>query len=97
MKRKVLMLMLVFALLFQNVGVFAADQSATASPKPSTGAILADIFALRIGGLIGTICGTLGFIVSLPVTVPTKKIDPVGEMLVITPLNYTFTRPLGEF
>ena len=97
MKRKVLMLMLISTLLFPNVGVFAADQSETASAKPSAGAILADIFALRIGGLIGTICGTVGFIISLPVTVPTKKIDPVGEMLVITPLNYTFTRPLGEF
>ena len=96
MKRKLLMLILVFALLFQNAGVFAADQSETASAKPSTAAILADIFALRLGGLIGTICGTVGFIVSLPVTVPTKKIDPVGEMLVITPFNYTFTRPLGE-
>jgi hypothetical protein len=96
MKRKVLMLMLVYALLFQNVGVFAADQPKTAQEKPSTAAILADIFALRLGGLIGTICGTMGFIVSLPVTVPTKKIDPVGEMLVITPLNYTFSRPLGK-
>ena len=96
MKRKVLMLMLVYALLFQHVGVFAADQPKTAQEKPSTEAILADIFALRLGGLIGTICGTVGFIVSLPVTVPTKKIDPVGEMLVITPLNYTFTRPLGK-
>ena len=96
MKRKVVMLMLVHALLFQHVGVFAADQSETASATPSTAAILADIFALRLGGLIGTICGTVGFIISLPVTVPTKKTNPVGEMLVITPLNYTFTRPLGK-
>ena len=96
MKQKVLMLMLVYTLLFQHAGVFAADQSETAQEKPSTAVILADIFALRLGGLIGTICGTMGFVVSLPVTVPTKKIDPVGEMLVITPLNYTFTRPLGK-
>ena len=96
MKRKMLILMMVCALLFECAGVFAANQSQTESAKPSTAAILADIFALRPAGLIGSIFGTVGFIIALPVTVPTKKIDPVGEMLVITPLRYTFSRPLGQ-
>jgi sporulation protein YlmC with PRC-barrel domain len=33
----------------------------------------------------------------LPVTIPTKKVDSIGQDLVIAPFHYTFERPLGKF
>jgi sporulation protein YlmC with PRC-barrel domain len=47
--------------------------------------------------LIGTVLGTCGFIVTLPVTIPLKKVDAIGKDLVIAPFHYTFERPLGKF
>ena len=77
--------------------VFAAGQAQRSSSKPSASAIAADIVFLRPIGLIGTILGTCGFIVTLPVTIPLKKVDAIGQDLVIAPFHYTFERPLGKF
>ena len=75
---------------------YAAGQSQR-STKPSAAAIAADLIVLRPVGLIGTILGACGFIIALPVTVPTKKVDSIGQDLVIAPFHYTFERPLGKF
>ena len=90
------LLLVVCILLAGYSGAFASGQSQKASAKPSTAAICADIFALRPAGLIGSIFGAVGFVIGLPVTIPTKKIATVGEILVVTPLRFTFERPLGK-
>jgi hypothetical protein len=92
------MIVLIIALLlfFVNTGVFAANQTPRASTKLSAADIVADIFLLRPAGFIGTILGTAGFVITLPVTLPTKKTDSASKMLIITPFDYTFNRPLGK-
>lgn len=80
---------------FSNLGIAAGESQR--SSKPSASAIAADLLVLRPVGLIGTILGACGFIIALPVTVPTKKVDSIGQDLVIAPFHYTFERPLGKF
>lgn len=75
----------------------AAGEAQRASAKPSAAAIAADLIVLRPIGLIGTVLGTCGFVVTLPVTIPLKKVDSIGQDLVIAPFHYTFERPLGKF
>jgi hypothetical protein len=75
----------------------AAGEAQRSSSKPSASAIAADIVFLRPIGLIGTILGACGFIITLPVTIPVKKVDSIGQDLVIAPFHYTFERPLGKF
>ena len=94
--RRMIMLIIALVLLFVNTGVFAANQTPRASAKPSAAEIIADIVVLRPAGFIGTILGTAGFVVTLPVTLPTKKTDSASKMLIITPFDYTFNRPLGK-
>jgi len=96
MKRMIVLIMVMSALTFMHKTSCVASEPQRASSKPSPAAIVADILVLRPGGLIGTILGTAGFLISLPVTWPEKKTETVGEMLVITPLHFTFDRPLGK-
>ena len=76
-----------------NSFVLAKDNS---SGDPSTGAVVLDILVLRPLGFCGTILGASAFVISLPVTVPFKKMDEVSKMLIMEPYDYTFRRPLGE-
>ena len=76
-----------------NSFVLAKDNS---SGDPSTGAVVLDILVLRPLGFCGTILGASAFVISLPVTVPFKKMDEVSKMLVMEPYGYTFERPLGK-
>jgi len=94
--RRMIMLIIALVLFFVNTGVFAANQTPRASTKPSAAEIVADIFVLRPAGLIGTILGTAGFVITLPVTLPTKKTESASKLLIITPFDYTFNRPLGK-
>jgi hypothetical protein len=76
--------------------VLANDQEAKSSPTPSTTAKVVDGLVLRPVGIIGTILGSAVFVISLPITLPTKKTNEAGKTLVITPFNWTFDRPMGK-
>lgn len=66
------------------------------TPTPSTGAVVSDILVLRPLGFAGTILGGAAFVVSLPVTLATNKVDRAEKLLVQEPYDYTFERPLGQ-
>jgi len=51
---------------------------------------------LRPLGFVGTILGSAAFVVSLPVTLATHKVDRTEKILVQEPYEYTFERPLGH-
>jgi hypothetical protein len=98
MVKRLIMILLVLGLLAPVSNyASAAGESKRASSKPSAAAIAADLILLRPVGLIGTLLGTCGFVVTLPVTIPLKKVDSIGQDLVIAPFHYTFERPLGKF
>jgi hypothetical protein len=70
--------------------------NSVALAAPSAGAVVADLLVLRPLGFAGTVLGGAAFVVSLPVTLATHKVQPVEETLVERPFDYTFERPLGQ-
>jgi len=96
MKRIMTTLLIVFFVLSLNLIGFAENQKTTSPSEPSAAAIIADVIVLRPAGLIGTILGGAAFLISLPVTVPTKTYKQTGETLFMKPAKFTFNRPLGQ-
>jgi hypothetical protein len=80
-------------LVFSSVS-FASTQGS--SSTPSAGAVVSDVLVLRPLGFAGTILGGAAFVVSLPVTLATHKVDRAEKLLVQEPYDYTFERPLGR-
>jgi hypothetical protein len=95
MNKVITILIIAFFVLVLNSLTFAATQGVGSSP-PSSGAVVSDILVLRPLGFTGTILGSAAFVVSLPVTLATHKVDKVEKILVEEPFNYTFERPLGK-
>lgn len=95
MRRILSTLMITLLILSFNSLAFAVDQHGMSS-KPSPGAIVADVLVLRPLGFAGTVLGGAAFIVSLPVTVPSHKVNSAAKFLVEEPFNYTFERPIGQ-
>lgn len=59
-------------------------------------AMLLDTIFLRPVSLVGAAVGAAAWIVSLPFSLPSNSTGEAWDALVETPLNYTFTRPLGD-
>ena len=70
-----------------------ADESEKWAGEP----LLADLFIARPLGLIQSIVGAVGFIVSIPVAVPLGSTRTAFELLLHEPFSYTFQRPLGTY
>ena len=73
-----------------------AFSSVSLAATPSAGAVVSDVLVLRPLGFVGTILGSAAFVVSLPVTLATHKVDRTEKILVQEPYEYTFERPLGH-
>lgn len=73
-----------------------AFSSVSLAATPSAGAVISDALVLRPLGFAGTILGSAAFVVSLPVTLATHKVDRAEKILVQEPYEYTFERPLGQ-
>ena len=80
-------------LAFNSVSLAATQGS---SSRPSTGAVVSDVLVLRPLGFVGTVLGGAAFVVSLPLTLATHKVDRSEKLLVQEPYDYTFERPLGQ-
>jgi hypothetical protein len=59
-------------------------------------AMLLDTVFLRPVSLVGVAVGAAAWIVSLPFSLPSGSTGEAWDALVETPLNYTFSRPLGD-
>src|SRR5262245_33693567 len=95
--RAVVVFTLVVALIGTAVLASAQTSYPTMEPpaEPPAEAIVADVLLLRPAGLVATIFGTIIFVISLPVSLPTGSASIVAEKMVIAPGKYTFVRPLG--
>ncbi len=89
MKKTLLVAVLAFSLVLPSVPAFADD--------PAAGVIVADVLVVRPISFVGSILGTVFFVVSLPVTIPSRSVDVVARKLVVEPWKFTVTRPVGEF
>jgi len=94
--KKTMSVIIITALLmlaFHSVSVASTQGS---SPRPSAGAVASDVLVLRPLGFVGTVLGSAAFVVSLPVTLASHKVDSAERLLVQQPYDYTFERPLGQ-
>jgi len=96
MKMKKIMSIFVAALLILTFNSVSLAAILGTSSTPSAGAVVSDVLVLRPLGFAGTILGGAAFVVSLPVTLATHKVDRAERLLVQEPYDYTFERPLGQ-
>jgi hypothetical protein len=59
-------------------------------------AIVADTLILRPIGLAAIVAGTAVFIASLPFALITGSTGKAADSLIVEPVRYTFSRPLGD-
>ena len=58
--------------------------------------IILDLLILRPVGLVATVGGTVIFVCSLPISLPTGSVGKTFNALMAKPAVYTFWRTLGE-
>jgi hypothetical protein len=63
----------------------------------SAGAMLVDVAAVRPLGIATTALGLVGYVITLPFSIPGGNADRAWDVCVVEPATYTFKRPLGEF
>jgi PhoPQ-activated pathogenicity-related protein len=56
-----------------------------------------DLVVVRPLGLAATVIGTVLTVVALPFTIPSGSVESSARELMVSPAEYTFNRPLGEF
>jgi hypothetical protein len=95
--RKLLSYILAFTLALSSV-MFSSNVAAYEFVKeePTAGTMLADAFMVRPFMLVGTIIGTVTYIVTLPFSLLGGNAGEAGKAMVVEPAKYTFVRPLGE-
>ncbi len=70
--------------------------SAQAYEEGDDAAIMLDLLLLRPAGFLATVGGTVIFVASLPISIPTWTLRKSFVALVKRPVVYTFVRDLGE-
>jgi hypothetical protein len=81
--------------------IFLASLSVTplsaAEPRePSPDEVAADLLFVRPVALSSIIVGSAIYIITLPFTIPTGNLGLAGRKLVVEPVKYTFSKPLGQ-
>ena len=92
-KRRLVILLISASLIF---ALISNQVWATEKERPSSGAMMIDV-PVRVLSLGLTIVSSAIFIVALPFTLASDSIGDAWDVLVIKPLDFTFTRPLGQF
>lgn len=89
MRKKLFVLLLVFALIISAVPAFAND--------PTDAEIIPDILLARPLGVAAVVLGSAIFVVALPAALVSRSVGKTAERLVLDPVEFTFVRPLGNF
>ena len=88
--RKTLIISLLFA--FVSMNCFASKRN----DPPSSTAIMVDV-PVRILGMGLTVVSSAIFVVASPFALISGSLEDTWNALVIEPLKFTFTRPMGKF
>jgi hypothetical protein len=97
--RKILSLVLISTFLFTafSTSVLAEPSKEHARTNTTAGAIVGDLLLIRPVLLTGTVIGCSFFVVTVPFTLIGRNIGHAAKKLVVEPVQYTFTYPLGSF
>ena len=93
MKRMIIFLMVSFFALSFSTFVLAKDDPVGDLSTPE---VVGDVLWVRPLGFVHVALGAAAFVVSLPVTIPLKKMDEAKEFLITYPYSYYFKRPLRK-
>ncbi len=74
----------------------AATTPALAADSVSPVAVATDIFLARPASFLGTVAGAGFWLITSPITYLNGNASDTYELLVQTPADYTFKRPLGK-
>ncbi len=89
MRKKIAVFLVVLALVAYAAPAMAND--------PTDATIIGDVLLARPLGLAMIAAGSVLFVVSLPVAIPSRSVGNVGQRLVLDPVEFTFIRPVGNF
>ena len=97
--KKILSLVLISTFLFTafSTSVLAEPSKDHARTNATAGAIVGDLILIRPVLLSLTVLGTCCFVVTVPFTLIGRNIGHAAKKLVVEPVQYTFTYPLGSF
>ena len=87
MRKIVVVLFVAIALIATSGPAFGVDEMN----------IPVDVLIIRPVALVGTVLGTVLFVVALPFSIPSGSVNMTAKKLIVAPFKFTFTRPLGEF
>jgi hypothetical protein len=90
MKKTAIAMLVVCALFVSSVPALAD------TPKDGM-VIVADVLFARPVGLVSIVFGSVMWVVALPFSIPSDSVGTAGQLLVVDPCKFTFTRPLGDF
>jgi len=74
----------------------AAEEMPAEPAARDLGLVVFDAALLRPLGAISTLAGAGFFVVSLPLVLPAGQFETAKEVLIDTPVEDTFARPLGS-
>jgi hypothetical protein len=97
-RKTLVMFFLIVALLVSPLSALSEmEQQRTGAKENSAEMMAVDLIAARPIGLVATVGGALVFLVSWPFSALGGNSDEAWQTLVVSPAEYTFKRPLGEF
>lgn len=83
------------ALFFASVAPAPVYANSAGTEDGDDVAIVFDLLVTRPLGFVGLVAGTVGFVIALPLALPTGSVGKTWTALVKEPAKYTFTRELG--
>ena len=82
---------------FLLIALLVTSFSVTCPAQEGRGLVATtDLFLFRPVSLVGTIAGSALWVASLPFTLPSKSQGKALDVMVKTPYQWTFERPLAE-
>lgn len=80
-----------------NAAIAAGDYRNATAGAPSAGAMTVDLLVVRPVSLLASVIGLAVFIVQAPISAfHDDGLQTTGRKLVVEPLQFTFSRPIGD-
>jgi hypothetical protein len=97
-RKTLVMCFLIVALLVSPLSALSETVDRRIGEKGNSAEMMTvDLIAARPIGLVATVGGALVYLISWPFSALGGNSDQAWQTLVVTPAEYTFKRPLGEF
>lgn len=96
--RRCLLLAALMTVLALQSPVWAQERTSDGPffPQVDSDAMVIDALILRPMGVVGTVIGTVAFVVTLPISLLAGNAGEAADKMVVEPFEYTFMRPLGR-